>query len=168
MSSWGMEVYMCSRFGRFPVMKGHWNCTLSQEGTRGWKSFCQGKRAKWEQPLISSASHGCIWGKKITSSTPKALNNNVNFFEWFLGLWGGAVIITYNNQSFLKTLLEHVLLDISFIPESKWYPSCSYSSLPPKLLSSQALPSSPFFHSPSFSFCFPILPSKKWLSHEPC
>ena len=109
-------------------------------------------------------------GKKITNSAPKALRNNVDFSEWVTGIYRWRQLSSHitNKTSpnpslgiagLLQVLLPkaddlHLVLILSFCPDF--------------LLHRPVLPEFPFSPPSAFPFfCFPILPSKKWLSYEP-
>lgn len=108
--------------------------------------------------------------KTITSSTSKELRDNVNFYEWFLGIWGWRLLSSHiTNKTFWK--LSLILFVYKFYSLQQMIPIVfSFFSSAQTFSRRLLLSNFPFFcpHSQaSLFFWFSVLPSKKWLSHEP-
>lgn len=110
-------------------------------------------------------------GKKITNSAPKALKDNVDFSEWVVGICRWRQLSSHiTNKTSPKPSLGIPCLLQFLIPKADddFHLVLILSFCPDFLLHRPALPKFPF-SPPSASpfFCFPILPSKKWLRYEP-
>lgn len=104
-----MEVYMCSKFAvrtlKLCIVLGRYQkVRVSVREKDRVRAACDLFNKSW-----------LYLRKKITGSTPRALKNNFRFLWMIPGHMRGEVIFTYDSQSFLKTLLEHVLLDIQVL-----------------------------------------------------